>query len=152
MRTITRWDPIRELNEFQTRLVPFFSRSILPAVQEDTSELMTSTEWAPLVDIAEDDKSYLIKAELPEVEKNDIKVTLERSVLTISGERKAEKEEKGKRFHRIERSYGTFVRSFTLPDDADGDNVSADFKNGVLHVRVLKTEQSKPKQIDVKVA
>jgi HSP20 family protein len=111
---------------------------------------MTSSEWAPLVDIAEDDKAYLIKAELPEVEKNDIKVTLERSVLTISGERKAEKEEKGKRFHRIERSYGSFVRSFTLPDDADGEHVSADFKNGVLHVKVLKTEKSKPKQIDVK--
>ena len=150
MRTITRWDPVRELNEFQTRLAPFFGRSVLPAIQDESSELMTSSEWAPLVDIAEDDKAYLIKAELPEVEKNDIKVTLERSILTISGERKAEKEEKGKRFHRIERSYGSFVRSFTLPDDADGEHVSADFKNGVLHVKVLKTEKSKPKQIDVK--
>jgi len=111
---------------------------------------MTSSEWAPLVDIAEDDKAYLIKAEVPEVEKNDIKVTLERSILTISGERKAEKEEKGKRFHRIERSYGSFVRSFTLPDDADAEHVSADFKNGILNVRVQKTEKSKPKQIDVK--
>jgi HSP20 family protein len=152
MRTITRWDPVRELNEFQNRLAPFFGRSVLPAIQDEGTELMTSGEWAPLVDIAEDDKAYLIKAELPEVEKNDIKVTLERSVLTISGERKAEKEEKGKRFHRIERSYGSFVRSFTLPDDADGEHVSADFKNGVLHVRVLKTEQSKPKQIDVKAS
>ncbi len=152
MRTITRWDPVRELNEFQNRLAPFFGRSVLPAIQDESTEMMTSGEWAPLVDIAEDDKAYLIKAELPEVEKNDIKVTLERSILTISGERKAEKEEKGKRFHRIERSYGSFVRSFTLPDDADAEHVSADFKNGVLHVRVQKTEQSKPKQIDVKAA
>ena len=152
MRTITRWDPVRELNEFQNRLAPFFGRSILPVTSAEATELMASGEWAPLVDIAEDEKAYLIKAELPEVDKNDIKVTLEHSVLTIAGDRKAEKEEKGKKFHRIERSYGAFVRSFTLPDDADAEHVSAEFKNGVLHVKVLKTEASKPKQIDVKAA
>lgn len=150
MRIITRWDPVKELSEFQHRLAPFLGRSIQPVAQEDQLEHMTSAEWAPLVDIAEDEKSYLIKAELPEVEKNDIKVTLERSVLTLAGERKAEKEEKGKRFHRIERSYGAFVRSFTLPEDADAEHVSAEFKNGVLNVRVLKTEHAKPKQIDVR--
>jgi HSP20 family protein len=152
MRTITRWDPVRELNEFQTRLAPFFGRSVLPSIQDEASELMTSGEWSPLVDIIEDDKEYLIKAELPEIEKTDIKVTLENSVLTLSGIRKAEKEEKGKRFHRIERSYGSFVRSFTLPDNADSEHVEAEFKNGVLHVRVQKSEQAKPKQIAIKVA
>ncbi len=151
MKTLARWDPVRELNEFQNRLAPFFGRSILPVATDEASELLTSGEWAPLVDIVEDDKEYLIKAELPEVEKSDIKVTLEHSVLTLAGERKAEREEKGRRYHRVERSYGSFVRSFTLPDDADPDHVTADFKNGILHVHVQKNEASKSRHIDVKV-
>lgn len=150
MRALSHWDPVRELDEFQNRLASLFGRTTVPAKTE-TNEWLTRAEWAPLVDIVEDDKEYLIKAELPEVDKNDVKVTLERGVLTISGERKAEKEEKGKKYHRIERSYGSFVRSFTLPDDADANRVTADFKNGVLHVRVQKAEEAKPRQIDVKI-
>jgi HSP20 family protein len=84
--------------------------------------------------------------------KEDVKVTVENGVLTLSGERKLEKEEKGKRYHRIERAYGSFVRSFTLPDDADSDKVSAEFKDGVLKVHVAKSEAAKPKQIEVKVS
>ena len=82
-------------------------------------EAITLAEWSPLVDITEDDKEYLIKAELPEIKRKRLKVTVENGVLTISGERKLEKEEKGTKYHRVERAYGNFVRSFTLPDDAD---------------------------------
>ena len=109
-------------------------------------------QWAPLVDISEDDKEYLIKAELPEVKKEDVKVTAEEGTLTIMGERKFEKEEKGKKYHRVERSYGSFGRSFTFPDDASPDKVSAEFKDGMLTVHLAKTEKAKPQQIEVKVA
>jgi HSP20 family protein len=97
-------------------------------------------------------REYLIKAELPEMRKEDVKVTVENGVLTISGERKFEKEEKKKKYHRVERGFGTFMRSFALPDDADFSKVNAEFKNGVLTVHVPKSEHAKPKQIDVKVA
>ena len=112
---------------------------------------MAVTEWAPSVDIIEDDKEWLVKADLPEVNKEDVKVTVENGVLTITGERKFEKEEKNKKYHRVEREYGTFLRSFTLPDAADGDKVAAEFKNGVLQVHLPKNEKAKPKAVDVKV-
>jgi len=112
---------------------------------------MTVAEWAPAVDITEDDKEYLVKAELPEVNKENVKVTVENGILTISGERQFEKEEKGRKYHRIERSYGSFVRSFGLPDDADAEKVEAQFTDGVLKVHVAKSEAAKPKQIEVKV-
>ncbi|HLP78785.1 MAG TPA: Hsp20/alpha crystallin family protein, partial [Candidatus Paceibacterota bacterium] len=108
--------------------------------------------WSPLVDISEDDKEYRIKAELPEVNKEDVKVTAEAGTLTIMGERKFEKEEKGRRFHRVERAYGTFGRSFSLPDDASPAKVSAEFKDGVLTVHLLKDEKAKPQQIEVKIS
>jgi len=104
------------------------------------------------VDIAEDDKEYVITAELPEIKKEGVKVTVESGVLTISGERKFEKEEKGKKYHRIERAYGSFVRSFTVPDDADGSKVSAEFKEGVLRVHMPKSEKARPKSVEIKVS
>ena len=115
-------------------------------------EVMTVTEWAPSVDIAEDDKEWLVKADLPEVKKEDVKVCVENGVLTITGERKFEKEEKGKKYHRVECSYGNFLRSFSLPDGADGSKVNAEFKDGVLKVHLPKGEKAKPKTIEVKVA
>ena len=115
------------------------------------TESLIVSQWTPSVDIIEDDKEYLIKAELPEVGKNDVKITVEKGVLTISGERKFEKEEKGKRYHRIECASGSFVRSFSLPDDADNGKVAAQFKDGVLRVQVAKSEKARPKQIEVTV-
>ena len=112
---------------------------------------MAVAEWAPLVDISEDDKEYVIKAELPEVKREDVKVTAEEGTLTISGERRFEKEEKGRKYHRVERSYGSFVRNFSLPDDASPAKVTAVFKDGVLTVHLAKTEKAKPQQIEVKV-
>ena len=112
---------------------------------------MTVPEWAPLVDIVEDEKEYLIKVELPEVHKDDVKVTVEGGTLTISGERKAEREVKGRKLHRVERFYGNFERSFSIPDDAESSEVKAEFKDGVLRVHLSKSEKARPKQIEVKV-
>jgi HSP20 family protein len=117
-------------------------------------ESLTVAEWSPLVDITEDDQEYLIKVEIPGIKKEEVKVAVENGVLTITGERKFEKEEKNpkKKYHRIERAYGTFVRTFTVPDDGDPERVVAEFKDGVLNVRIPKSEHAKPKQIEVKVA
>jgi HSP20 family protein len=149
MNALTKWNPFRELEEMQNRLSSLFGRTLVRGPGE---EAMTVSEWTPLVDITEDDKEYLIKAELPEVKKEDVKVTVENGSLTITGERKFEKEEKGKKYHRIERAYGSFMRSFTLPEGAAGDKVSADFKDGVLKVHLPKSAEAKPKSIDVKVS
>ena len=117
-----------------------------------SSELLSESEWCPRVDIRESEKSFQIKAEVPGVRKEDVKVTLENGILSISGERKFEKEEKGKKYHRIEHSYGSFLRSFGLPENADPGHVDAKFSDGVLTVHVAKSEAAKPKQIEVKVA
>jgi len=151
MNAITRWDPFRELDELQSRLSTLFGRS---PVRKDggKDEAMTVAEWAPLVDIVENEHEYLIKAELPEVKKEEVKVTVQDGVLSLSGERKFVKEEKDKKYHRVERAYGTFVRSFSLPEDADEDKVAADFKDGVLQVHLPKSEKARPKNIEVQIA
>lgn len=151
MTTLTRWDPFKELDELQNRLSTLFGRA---PVRKDggREEAMTLAEWAPLVDILEEEKEYRIKAELPEVNKSDVKVTVQDDVLTIAGERMFEKEDTGRKYHRVERAYGSFARSFTLPEDADAAKVSADFKNGVLIVHLPKSEKARPKSIEVTVA
>ena len=138
MNALTRWDPFQELHEMEKRLSTMFGRAPVRKSGEK-EEAMTVAEWAPLVDITEDEKEYLIKAELPEVKKDDVKVTVQDGVLTIAGERKSEKEEKTKKFHRVDWAYGSFARSFTLPEDADADKVAGDFKDGVLKVHVPKS-------------
>src|SRR3989441_11502162 len=148
-QTLTRWEPLREMEEFQNRLSTLFGR---PSRRTNGREEITLPEWTPLADITEDEKEYLIKAELPELKREDVKVTVENGVLTISGERKFEKEEKKKKYHRVERGYGSFVRSFSLPDGADANKVKAEFKNGRLTIHLAKNESAKPKQIEVNVA
>lgn len=148
-KQLTMWNPFRELDEVQNRLGSFFAGRF-PRFGDGNGGLQLA-DWSPQVDITEDDKEYFIKADLPEMKKDEIKVNVAEGVLTVSGERKTEKEEKNKKFHRIERSYGTFERSFTLPDDADGAKVSAEFKDGVLRVHLPKTPVAKPKAIEVKV-
>src|SRR5438093_576819 len=137
------------MEDLQNSLSSLFGRAPVRRGNGE-EEFITVTEWAPLVDITEDDKEFLIKAELPEVKREDVKVAVENGVLTISGERKLEKEHK--KYHRVERVYGGFVRSFTLPDGADADKVNAEFKDGVLKVHLPKSEKVQPKQIEVKGA
>jgi HSP20 family protein len=157
MTMLARWEPFKgcldrwkELEDMEKGLSTYLGR---PAVRTEAGkEAMTAAEWSPLVDITEDDKEYLIKADLPDVKKEDVKLTVQDDVMSISGERKYEKEEKGKKYHRVERAYGSFMRSFTLPEDADGSKVSAEYKDGVLKVRLPKSEKAKPKSIEVKVS
>ena len=140
---------MRELGSLEDRLDRLFG--LTSRALNGEKEAMTVSQWTPLVDIIEDNNEYLVKAELPELKKEEVKVNVENGQLTISGERKSEKEEKGKKFHRIERSYGSFLRSFTLPESVNADTVSAEFKDGVLSVHLPKDEKAKPKSIEVKV-
>lgn len=149
--SIVRWDPFRELEDMSNRLNRVFGRGGLARATEDNGEFITF-DWAPSVDIAETVEAFEIKAELPDVKKEDVKVTVEDGQLRISGERKQEKEEKGKKFHRVERSYGSFLRSFALPENVDESKLSAEYRDGVLNVRLPKTERAKPKAIAVKVS
>lgn len=144
------WDPFREIEEMRNR----FSRLLgerLPLRRGGGSEELELTDWLPPVDITEDSKEYMIKAELPGLTKENVKVTVEDGVLEIAGERKEEKEEKDKKHHRIESSYGSFRRSFTLPEDSSGEKVSAEFKDGVLKVHLPKDQTAKPKSVEVKI-
>jgi HSP20 family protein len=149
MSTVTLWNPFRELDEVQNRLSSFFGGPF-PRFGNGNGGLKLA-EWSPPVDIVEDEKEYLVKADLPEMKKDEIKINVENGMLSISGERKSEKEEKNKTFHHLERSYGRFERAFTVPEDADASKISAEFKEGVLKVRLPKSPQAKPKTIEVKV-
>jgi HSP20 family protein len=151
MKATTHWDPFRELEDMQHRLSSVLGRQSQPR-QNGDKESITVAEWAPVVDITEDEQEYLIKADLPEVQREEVKVTVENRVLVLSGQRRLEKENKNRKYHRIERSYGSFVRSFSLPDDADPDKVNAEFKEGVLKLRIPKSESARPRQIEVKIS
>lgn len=149
MTALMRWDPFRELEEMSDRLNRMVSR---PATKANGKEALTVADWMPTVDICETAGEYVIQAELPEVKKDDVKVTLEEGVLTIQGQRRQEKDEKTTKYHRIERSYGTFVRSFSLPDQVNESGVKAEFKDGVLNLHIPKSEKATPRAIEVKVA
>lgn len=149
---LVRWDPFLELEEVSARLNRMFARPVTTPSNGNGKEALIVADWTPSVDISETDGEYQIKAEIPDVKKEDVKVTLEDGVLTIQGERKYEKEEKGKKFHRIERSYGSFARTFSVPDVIEAEKVKAEFKDGVLNLHLPKSEKAKPKAIEVKVA
>ena len=151
MNALKRWNRLKDLEAFQHGLDSLLGHSSVHR-PEGQEEPMAVAEWSPLVDISEDDKEYLIKAELPDVKKEDVKVTAQEGTLTIMGERKFEKEEKSRKYHRVERAYGSFGRSFSLPDDASPAKVSAEFKDGVLTVHLVKDEKAKPQQVEVKVS
>lgn len=145
-----RWNPFHDREDLETRLAAMLRGR--EATGHGGKEALTVAQWSPLVDITEDEKEYLIKVELPDMKKEDVRLTVEHDVLAISGERKFEKEGKGRKYHRVERVYGSFVRSFSLPEDADGSKVSADYKDGVLHVHLEKSQKAKSKAIEIKVA
>ena len=160
MNALTKWspfrlspslDPFRAFDEMRNR---FFAELGLrgPIFRTDPEEWFTPTEWMPPVDIEEDDRKYLLKAELPGMKKEDVTLKVEGGTLSISGERKEEKEEKDKKHHRVERSYGAFVRSFALPEAVLSEKLSAEFKDGILTVHVPKDQKAKPKAIEVKVS
>jgi len=152
MTLLTRWEPFREFSTMQdrmNRMNRLFQESYSPEGPEDA---LTTTSFAPPVDIYEDEHSIMLKLEAPGIDEKDIDVRLENSTLTIHGERKIEKEEKEENFRRVERQYGSFTRSFTLPSSVDTGQVSADYEKGVLKIKLAKKTEAKPKQIKVNVA
>jgi HSP20 family protein len=141
MNTLSIWNPIHEMDElFHNRLA-----SVLGG------EGLQSVAWSPVVDIEESAEAYTIRAELPGLSKEKVKVTVENDVLTLSGERDLERRVETKTFHRVERSHGTFTRSFTLPEDVDAESVAANFKDGLLEIQIAKREEALPKSIEVRV-
>jgi HSP20 family protein len=145
---LVRFDPLRELEDMSSRLNRFFGPPMRRQTDEDG---MMFADWSPPMDIQETDTEYLVKTDLPDVKKEDVKVAIEDGILTVEGERKQEKEEKNKKFHRVERSYGKFVRKLAVPAEVDAQKVAADFKDGVLNVHLPKSPLAKPKSVDVKV-
>ncbi len=141
---ITRWEPFREMEDMFRQYSPLFGRWLRRADDE-------ASTWRPAADITETEKEYLIKAELPEVRKEDVKIELSEGVLTISGERKKEKEEKGANEIRVESFYGTFSRSFALPDDANPDGITAECKDGVVKIHIPKTAEKKQKARKIEI-
>src|SRR3984893_12717348 len=151
MNKLITWNPLREMDEAQNRFNPFFLAGFPNRMGSGEIHSLTVADWSPEVDISEDDHGYLIKADLPEMKKEDVKVTVDHGILSVSGERKSEKEDKKKKFHRIERSLGTFRRSFTRPEDTDSTKVTAEFRDGVLKVLLPTTAIERSKATQVKV-
>jgi HSP20 family protein len=148
MTILTRWDPTREFSTLQDRMNRLFRESFGP---EGREEALTTTGFAPAVDVYEDEHKVTLKIEVPGIDEKDIDVRIENNTLTVQGERKFEKEEKEENFRRVERQYGSFTRTFTLPNTLDHDSVSADYDKGVLKISLAKKAEAKPKQIKVNV-
>jgi HSP20 family protein len=146
---LVKWDPLRELEEMSSRLNRLFGQPMARQASGDGDTLIA--DWTPAVDVQESDGEYLIKADLPEVKKDDVRVEVQDGMLYLRGERQQEKEEKGKRFHRVERAYGRFERRLAIPTEVDAQKVSAEFKDGVLRVHMPKSPAAKPRTIDVNV-
>ena len=151
MTLLTRWQPLREFSTMQdrmNRMNRLFRESYSPEAPE---EALTTTSYAPPVDIYEDEHNIVLKLEVPGIDEKDIDVRIENTTLTVHGERKIEKEEKEENFRRVERQYGEFTRSFTLPSSVDAGQVTAHYDKGVLKINLAKKAEAKPKQIKVNV-
>ena len=149
MTLLTRWEPFRDLATMQdrmNRMNRLFREAYSP---EEPEEALTTTSFAPPVDIYEDEHYIMLKLEVPGIDEKDIDVRIENTTLTVHGERKIEKEEKEENFRRVERQYGSFTRSFTLPSSVDSAQVSADYDKGILTIKLAKRAGAKPKQIKV---
>jgi HSP20 family protein len=147
MTVLTRWDPFREFSTLQDRMNRLFRDSF----GEGRDEALTTTGFAPAVDVYEDEHNVTLKIEVPGIDEKDIDVRIENNLLTVHGERKFEKEEKEENYRRIERQYGSFTRSFTLPNTVDAEKVNANYEKGVLKITLAKKAEAKPKQIKVNV-
>jgi HSP20 family protein len=151
MNILITWDQLREMEEATQNRFSRFLGGFPNRIVSGKTPSLTVADWSPQVDISEDDHGYVLKADLPEMKKDDVRVTVEEGILSVSGERKCQKEDQKKKFHRIERSFGTFQRSFTLPEHADSTKVTAEFRDGVLKVHFPTTPIARSKAIEVKV-
>ncbi len=148
---LVRWRPTRDLMTLQEEMNRIFDRFFGPSLLEER-EVMTPTTWYPNVDISENKDEFIVTAELPGMKKDDIHITYKDGVLSIEGERKQEKEEKDVNYHRVERTYGKFCRTFQLPTLVQQDKITANYKDGILEIHLPKVEEAKPKEIEVKVS
>jgi HSP20 family protein len=147
---LARWDSLREMEEVADRFTRLLQRR--PEIAPTTGrEDITTADWVPAVDVSETDTEYLVKVDLPGIKKEDVKLTASEGRLTLRGERQHEKEEKTEKLHRIERAYGSFVRSFALPDDVNEAKTSADYTDGILRIHLPKSAVSKPKATDIEI-
>jgi len=149
MAIVRWWDPLRDLSSIQEKMNQLFEDTFTKT--RGRGEGLSTGMWTPAVDIYETENSVVVKAELPGVEKDKIGVEVKDGILTLHGERKFEKEVKEENYHRIERAYGTYHRSFSLPSSVAQDKISAKFKDGVLEVELPKKAQARPKQIKVDI-
>jgi HSP20 family protein len=147
MTVLTRWDPFREFSTLQDRMNRLFQQSF----GEGREESLTTGAFAPPVDVYEDEHNVTLKIEVPGIDEKDLDIRVENNTLTVHGERKFEKEEKEENYRRIERQYGGFTRSFTLPNTVDSDSIQANYDKGVLRIKLAKKAEAKPKQIKVNV-
>ena len=147
MTVLTRWEPFREFSTLQDRVNRLF-RETQGNTQDDSQ---TSSNFAPAVDVYEDEHNVTLKIEVPGIDEKDIDVRIENNTLTVHGERKIEKEEKEENYRRVERQYGSFTRTFNLPPTVDAEKVQADYDKGVLKITLPKKAEAKPKQIKVNV-
>jgi HSP20 family protein len=150
MASVTRWDPFRDLLSIQDEMNTLFNRAYGERAPGEGAE-QRQRLWAPALDIAEQKDAYLVQVELPGVRPDDLDITLEDGLLTIQGERRFTQESSEQQFHRIERRYGRFRRSITLPTQVQADAIEASFEDGLLTVRVPKAEEAKPRRINVQV-
>ena len=146
--TLIRWTPIRNMTNFQDEMNRLFNEFFTPTPDRNEAGVFP---WNPLVDIAETKDDIIVKAEIPGMKKDDIKVVIQDNVLTLKGEKQEEKQEKDKQYHRVERSYGSFERSFSLPVSVQVDQAKADYKEGVLTITLPKAEETKPKEVSVNI-
>jgi HSP20 family protein len=142
--TIVRWEPFRELSSLQTEMNRLFNAAFDTPRGNDGGR-----RWMPAMDLVETDEHFVLRADLPGMTESDVNIELEDNVLTVSGERKAEHQEKGEGFYRVERAFGSFSRALTLPKGIDAEAVNASFSNGVLEVRIPKPEERKPRKITI---
>lgn len=147
MTVLTRWEPFRELSTLQDRMNRLFNAQFGKVAEENLS----AASFMPPVDVYEDENNLQLKLEVPGVEEKDLDIRIENNFLTVRGERKFEKEEKEQNFHRIERRYGSFSRSFQLPTTVNSEDVRAEYVNGVLKINLAKRAEAKPKQIKVSI-
>ena len=146
MSTLTRWNPVNEFEDLMNRYNRMFG--LTRPTEREGKDLFSRSDWAPAVDIKETPEAFVIEAELPGMNKEDVKVTVHEGVLSIQGERRNEEETKDKKHHRIERFYGSFLRRFTLPDNVDENSVKASFKDGMRTLTLQKAEPKEPKAIE----
>jgi HSP20 family protein len=148
MTVLTRWEPFREFTTLQDRMNRLLRDSFGSEAQDQS---LSTSSFAPPVDVYEDEHNITLKIEVPGIDEKDIDVRVENNTLTVHGERKFEKEEKEENFRRVERQYGSFTRSFTLPTTVDAEKVSANYDKGILKISLAKKAEAKPKQIKVNV-